>query len=276
MSWQLPRWLASSLDGLGRSFSDFLFPPLCYGCDSETDAGLVCDSCRSLLFTSELEACPRCGRPRYDSTLPCPECSRPLRMKRVRALGPYSPPFRGLIHALKYREKTSLVPLLGAALAVLVHQDDLLRSADGVCAVPLHPARLRERGFNQSALLAHIVAGLSGIAHIEPVVRHRNTKTQTGMRSPAKRRENIAGAFRLARDADVRERRLIIVDDVCTSGATLDEVAAVLLDAGACESYGLTIAAADPKDDQSGRRASRAGRRRPRGKRASPAPSVAG
>lgn len=180
------------------------------------------------------------------------------------------------MHALKYREKTALAPVLGAALAVLANQDDLLRTADGVCAVPLHPARRRERGYNQSELLAHVVGGLGGVEHLEPLVRHKNTPSQTGMASPARRRENIAGAFRLADGAAVAGRRLILIDDVCTSGATLDEAAAVLLGAGAAEVYGLVIAAADPKDDRPAGRASRAGRRRPRGKRASPAPAAAG
>lgn len=269
----LPR-LASSLAGLGRAFGDFLFPPLCFGCDAETGGGLVCDSCRSFLFVSELGSCPRCGRPRADAQRPCPDCDIPLRLKRVRAVGLFAPPLRGLVHALKYREKTALAPVLGAALAVLSTQDDLLRTADCVCAVPLHPARRRERGYNQSELLAHVVAGLGGVEHLEPLVRQKNTRTQTEMASPAKRRENIAGAFRLADGAAVAGRRVIIVDDVCTSGATLDEAAAVLLGAGAAEVYGLVIAAADPKDDQSGRRASRAGRRRLRGRRASPAPAA--
>ena len=91
----------------------------------------------------------------------------------VRALGGYAPPYSGLIHGLKYDGKRKLAPLLGAALAGLVDSDPELSSADLLCPVPLHPARKRERGYNQSELLAREVAASVGIESINGLRRLR-------------------------------------------------------------------------------------------------------
>ncbi len=201
----------------------------------------MCDSCRLLLFTSELDVCPNCG---WACAERCSRCGEVLSLSRVRALGFYAEPFRGLIHALKYEEKTSLAELLGRALAGLVLQDTELRQADLVCAVPLHQARMRERGYNQSELLARRVSAETGVAFADALLRRSNTPSQTSRSSIAQRRKNVKGAFRAKPGFDVTEARIILVDDVTTSGATLDEAAQTLLNAGAAEVMGLVVAAA--------------------------------
>ena len=235
--------LASSLRLLARSVADFVFPPICFGCDTEVDSGMVCDSCRLLLFTSEMDVCPGCGRPCASAAATCGLCRVPLSLVRVRALGMYQEPFRKIIHALKYSEKTALAELLGGALALLACQDPLLADADAICAVPLHPARLRERGFNQSELLAAVVSRETGIPLERPLRRCKNTRTQTAQSSHEKRRENLKGAFKLMPSVELAGRRVIVVDDVCTTGATLDAAAQPLLAAGASAVFGLVVAA---------------------------------
>lgn len=224
-------------------FADFIFPPLCYGCDQEIPAGLICDACRLLLFTSELDVCAVCGRPCLPDQRVCGGCEPPLALSRIRAIGVYGAPFLGLVYALKYSAKTALVPVLGDALALLVQQDTQLRSADGICAVPLHPARLRERGYNQSYLLAEAVSRATGISLIDPLVRVRNTGTQTRQRDEKERFENVRGVFALRVDIKIAGQRLILVDDVMTSGATLSSAAGELRRAGATEVMGLVVAA---------------------------------
>jgi len=239
--------LLGSLRFVFRSLADFVFPPICYGCDEETESGLVCGTCRLLLLTSELDVCPGCGRPCASASDGCGLCGIPFSLERVRALGLYQPPMRGLIHALKYSQKTVLAPLLGLALAALAMQDTELRSCDVVCPIPLHPARMRERGYNQSLLLAAVVSVATGIRLEQAIVRRKNTPSQTTKTSPEQRRKNLAGAFALSKGADVRGKRVLLIDDVCTVGATLDSAGRVLLQAGTKEVMGLVVAAPGSK-----------------------------
>ncbi|MGQ9707413.1 MAG: ComF family protein [bacterium] len=226
------------------SLADFIFPPICYGCDEEVDNGLVCESCRRLLFTSELDVCVRCGRPCLPDAGVCGRCKFPLAVSRVRAVGVYQPPFQGLIQALKYSEKTALVPVLGAALALLLLQDTELKRADFVCPVPLHPARLRERGYNQALLLAKEVSVITGIELIEPLIRKKNTQSQTELKDESARLKNVQGAFGIKPGVGFNGERLIVIDDVMTTGATISQAATELRKAGAGDVMGLVMAAA--------------------------------
>lgn len=236
---------------LFRSLANFLFPPICFGCNEEIEEGLICDSCRLLLFTSELDVCRRCGRPCLPDYWVCGRCQIPIALSRVRAVGLYQPPFSELIQALKYRQKTALVSVLGGALALLLEQDSELKSADGICAVPLHPARLRERGYNQAEFLAKEVAKVTQIPLLDPLVRIRNTKSQTDMKDESARMKNVLNAFTVKPNVRFNGERLILVDDVMTTGATISAAAKELRGAGAGEIMGLVLAAAIyPKDKQ--------------------------
>ena len=236
--------LANSARFLLKSLADFVFPPICYGCDSEVESGLVCEACRLDLFTHELAVCPRCGRPCTRTAETCGQCKEEFSLSRVRALGLYAPPFDKLIQAFKYSGKTKVGELLGQALAALVRQDEVLSAADEVCPIPLHPARMRERGFNQSLLLAAAISMSTGIPLADCLVRRKNTSTQTMKTSPAARQKNLAGAFRLRPDAGVGGKTVLLVDDVMTTGATLDQAAQALLKGGATNVLGVVIAAA--------------------------------
>jgi ComF family protein len=250
--------LASSVRFLLRSLADFVYPPVCCGCDTEVEEGLVCEGCRLALFTHELAVCPKCGRPCTRTAETCGHCEDRFSLSRVRALGVYAPPFNNLVQAFKYSGKTRVGELLGQALSALVEQDEVLSEADAVCPIPLHPARLRERGFNQSLLLAAAVSMTTGIPLADCLVRWKNTSTQTTKTSPEKRRKNLEGAFRLKPDADVRGKTVLLVDDVMTTGATLDPAARELLKGGAASVMGAVVAAAHAASGPSRRRANRA------------------
>ena len=161
---------------------------------------------------------------------------------RTRVLGPYAPPFSSLVHALKYDDKTALARPLGAALAALVESDPELARADCVCPVPLHPARFRERGYNQSELLAREVASATGKEYVELLVRAKNTPTQTGKMTQVERRANLKNAFVARPGVGAAGRAVIVVDDVTTSGATLDAAGRRLLLEGVSALYGLAVA----------------------------------
>ena len=236
--------LASSVRFLLKSLADFIYPPICYGCDTEVEEGLVCEGCRLALFTHELAVCPKCGRPCTRTAETCGQCRTRFSLSRVRALGIYAPPFDKLVHAFKYSGKTKVGELLGLALATLVRQDELLSAADAVCPVPLHPARLRERGFNQSLLLAAAISMSTRIPLAEFLVRAKNTPTQTRKTTRKDRLKNLTDAFRLKPDTGVGGKKVLLVDDVMTTGATLDQAAQPLLNGGAASVLGVVVAAA--------------------------------
>jgi competence protein ComFC len=235
---------SSSVRFLLKSLADFVYPPICYGCDTEVEDGLVCEGCRLALFTHELAVCPKCGRPCTRTAETCGQCRTPFSLSRVRALGLYVPPFDNLVQAFKYSGKTKVGELLGRALATLVQQDEVLSAADAVCPVPLHPARLRERGFNQSLLLAAAISMSTRIPLTESLVRTRYTPTQTTKASPEKRLKNVRGAFQARPGAGIVGKTVLLVDDVMTTGATLDQAAQALLKGGAASVMGAVVAAA--------------------------------
>ena len=229
---------------LFRALADFVFPPVCIGCDREVDRGLLCTDCHTRLRTEQLGLCPACGRPLRRGSDKCGRCSEPLSLVRVRALGVYAPPHNLLIHALKYDHKTVFVPILAGALTGLVESDPELSGADAVCPVPLHRSRLRERGYNQAELLAREVGAGTGVAFRDLLVRVRNTASQTGLDDDEARRRNVRGAFSVQSGVRLDGERIILLDDVFTSGATLDAAGRQLLAAGAGSVVGVVIAAA--------------------------------
>ncbi len=149
---------------------------------------------------------------------------------------------RELIHRLKYNREIWIVKTLGRILVQGL--DDVRLSAqdfDAIVPVPLHQKRLREREFNQAALLAGQLSRASGLPVRDVLVRSRYTGTQTAL-DRAERRQNLRNAFSLRKNADVTDQNLLLIDDVLTTGSTLDACAAVLLEQGAESVRALTLA----------------------------------
>lgn len=156
-------------------------------------------------------------------------------MARCRAIGPYEGGLRDIVHALKYDGRRTLARRLGEMLAR--SGAEVLDGADLAVPVPLHRSRLRERGFNQAAEIASHL----GLPVADALRRVRATPSQTDLPA-AKRHANVRGAFAARRRVPVSGRTVVLVDDVSTTGATLDACARVLLDAGALEVRALTAA----------------------------------
>ena len=182
----------------------------------------------------------------------CPACRRrpPSAVEIARAAGDYDGALRQIIHAFKYDPRRSL----GRPLGQLLREagSDLLEEASCVVPVPLHPWRRLYRGFNQAADLAATLP----IPVVHALWRRRMTAPQTGLAAGARRR-NVRGAFRLSPllrrsviQTMIAERIVVLVDDVRTTGATLDACAHVLRDAGAKEVRALTVARAEPPGAQ--------------------------
>jgi ComF family protein len=168
----------------------------------------------------------------------CPRCRRrtPL-VTLARAIGPYEGTLRAIVHALKYDGR----PTLGRHLAARMREAgaDVLAGADLIVPVPLHRSRERTRGFNQARELARHL----GLPVADALERTRRTPSQADLPA-AKRHANVRAAFACRRNANVDGRTIVLVDDVSTTGATLNACAAPLLDAGACEVRALTAARA--------------------------------
>lgn len=210
-----------------------LFFEVCPGCAEASRAGLCAVCAAALLRVAD--ACERCGLGRPVAS--CPRRGRPWHVERVLAPFEYSAPLDGYVHGLKYRGARRLGRTLALALV-----DDLRDAAHGVDAlvpVPLHPRRLRERGFNQATEIARTL----GRAFERPVllagIRRRGAQVAQAGRGAAERLENVASAFVVERD--LAGTRLAIVDDVVTTGATVNALAAALRGAGAarCEVWAV-------------------------------------
>lgn len=228
---------------------DLLFPALCLGCGGE--GRHLCAPCRAGL-RSVAPACPVCQKRNFTGIL-CPAC-RPAGGLR-RFLAPYSyrdPLVRELIHTYKYDGVRELAGLFADEIvAFLARYGIHPRRTSFLIPVPLARSRERERGFNQAGLLAHELGNRLGFPVIPALKRIRATEQQIDMDSYDRRRENVAGAFRV-RDAEtVRDKFVILVDDVSTSGATLAEAAGVLRAAGARTVWAIAIAKGNRPADSS-------------------------
>ena len=217
---------------------DLLFPQYCVGCGKEGD--FLCYSCRQSLPKITPPLCPRCGRPQPSGIL-CPSCvTWQAKIDGIRSPFRFDGVMRQAIHQLKYRNLRALVIPLAKML-----QDYLVDNpmpAEVLVAVPLHPKRLRERGYNQSSLLARELNRLINLPLAEGcLIRRHHTPPQARTATVEERRRNTADAF-VCRDHRLRDKTVLLIDDVSTSGATLDACAAALKDAGAGSVWGLVVA----------------------------------
>jgi ComF family protein len=224
-----------------------LFAPCCAACAAPLDApsrSAVCDRCWSSIQPLSEPLCHTCGDSlpswRAGSDSRCIRCRRrPRVISRARAVAPYEGRLREILHALKYGGRRSLARPLAGLMAK--SGAPVLAGADFVVAVPLHFIRSYRRGFNQAAdLAAHL-----GVPVVPALRRTRMTATQTDL-PEGERHRNLLDAFAVSRRARQRVRGsvIVVIDDVSTTGATLDGCARVLLQAGAKEVRALTAARA--------------------------------
>jgi len=205
-------------------------------------ADVICDLCIEQLALVSEDICPKCGTPLEEDG--CPACAdTEFRFAIARAAWMFSGPVQVMIHKLKYDQYLSPVPFLARGMHYILQSEPVFAGADLITCVPLHHTRKRERTFNQSELLGRALAAQSGIAYSELLRRHSYTHSQTKL-SKTQRRANLHGAFSLRSKAQVSGRKVILVDDVFTTGSTVNEAAGVLLDAGAAEVFVLTAARA--------------------------------
>lgn len=238
-------WYRAGLSRLGRGVRatlghtlDVALPPLCPSCRQLVGGGgALCAACWSQLSFIAPPYCERLGIPfAYDpgpGILSMQAIADPPAYNRARAAVRFDEISRSLVHALKYGDRLDLAPTLGRWMAHAGRE--LLAGADALVPVPLHWRRLWARRFNQSAMLAQHISLMSGVPLAQDgLKRVKATAQQVGL-SKSERALNVQGAFRVAKDrkGEVTGRRLVLIDDVLTSGATVDACARALLRAGA-------------------------------------------
>ena len=257
----------------GRTLLRHLLPNSCALCGGDSDAAL-CAGCEAQCFgpAAAIARCPRCANPLPDSgsalsfghgldstpgsgppflhgldTSLCGKClTDPPAFDRTLVAADYALPVDQLVLQLKFGHRLALAPLCARLLrdAVLSHPDYTLPAL--LCPVPLGPRRLAERGYNQALEIARPLARSMGVVlHAQLVVRMNETAAQSSV-TPEQRRQNIAGAFVVPDAALVAGRHIGVVDDVMTSGQTLNELAATLKRHGAACVCNLVFARTPP------------------------------
>lgn len=221
----------------------FFFPASCIGCRRELPTGALCAICIRLLPIPQTPQCPHCSQRLPFGILP-KQCREDLRIDRLFIGGPYANPLlRASIDALKYDAIRDIAAPLGRILVqVIRNASSSLANSPLLLPVPLHQTRLRTRGFNQSALIARAISQETQIALSEKlVVRMRSTEQQAKL-PRAQRQQNMQNVFRAIPSSDLRNRTIILVDDVITTGATMRDAARALRRAGAHEIWAATVA----------------------------------
>lgn len=215
---------------------DLLFPSRCVNCKRLGSA--LCAQCLTTIQPISTPTCKRCGNPLPHPESDCSDCrAHPRTITLIHSACWHDGAIRRAVHALKYEKRRDVAPALSKFLAARLAESPL--EIDLVTGVPLYPTRELERGYNQADLLAIDTAAACGIRYARVMRRTRATQAQVGL-DPAARRLNVENAF----TADMKQvagKNVLLVDDVATTGATLDACAVALFNARASAVYGLTL-----------------------------------
>jgi ComF family protein len=233
--------MTTMLASVGRIALDLLYPPRCAVCGR--NGSLLCEACLAELPRTVGHRCDDCWLPLRDG-IACHACAaHPLVLQRLRSALRYDGQVRHLVKAFKFAGQSSLAPSLAKPL-IETYETQGLR-ADVIVPVPLTGLGKRLRGYNQAALLANELSKATGVPCTEALSRIRSVKEQARSASAEERRRNVVSAFAVRKRDAVAGRAILLIDDVATTGATLDACARELLAAGASSVNALTLARED-------------------------------
>ncbi|MEM7303599.1 MAG: ComF family protein [Pseudomonadota bacterium] len=242
---------------IGHRILETLLPPTCLTCHQRTDkVGTVCVRCWNSIRFIEKPFCEVLGTPfAYDlgeGALSAEAIANPPPFERLRSIAHYDDTIRQLVLSLKFSDRTDLAPWMADWMVQWVKRSapELLENNPLIVPVPLHRRRLLSRRFNQSAELARPFARLADCVYApELLERSRSTRQQVGLKQ-SERAANVRGAFRVpaSRNIEVSHRRVLLIDDVYTTGATLEACARALIRGGAAGVDCLTFARVAPEE----------------------------
>jgi ComF family protein len=245
---------SSTLQRFGAALADLALPRVCVACERDTNgAGLVCDQCWARLPAMPHPRCDRCGHPTggrgcrwCDLLPPFVRAVRSVCWERTDTVA------QTIVHALKYGGWPAVADEIGSRMSRLTWPDDVRRERSALVPVPLGATRLRERGYNQSELLARGLAKRWSVPVWSDVLaRTRETPSQTRL-TPEDRLLNVSGAFRATVSGRIKLRgaHVVLIDDVVTTASTLNACAAALFDGGARVLSYVTFARAPAAGDR--------------------------
>jgi ComF family protein len=234
-----------------RGLCDTVFPRICVVCGAVLSGNrkdCFCFKCLSRISFVKPPICSCCGLPFFDcggTDHLCSECiSLPQYFSIARSVGRYETTLRDAIHRFKYKGKIAVGEALGRLMAEYKFDSFSIEDYSLIMPVPLHRRRLRERGFNQSLVLAKEVAGRHSI-NLDFTTLKRVIYTEPQVNLDRKKRgSNVKGAFKITDSERVKGKRVVLIDDVYTTGSTLRECARVLIRSGAADVAALTLARA--------------------------------
>ncbi len=231
-----------------RGLVDILYPKTCLSCKTRliTEA-FICPDCTYKIRKNIPPFCARCGRHLEKQNLNkniCPACLKtPLHFDRAFSPCIYEGVIQNLIHQFKYNNKQFLGPVLARLMNEFIREYGIsLDFIDQIIPIPLNSTRMREREFNQAEILSRYIAEeLKKDVFKDLLIRSRNTFSQTGLKNN-QRLENVKGSFKVTNNELVKDRNVLLVDDVLTTGATASEAAFTLKNAGTNIVFVLTLA----------------------------------
>ncbi len=236
---------------LYTDIANLIYPPRCVCCggDGSAESPHFCGDCSTQLnILSASGCCPDCASP-----LPfganCAECNGRgiFPFEKIAALGPFRDPLRKLIYQIKYHHRWPVAEVLADRLIGEARVRAILDQADVVTAVPLHWSRHIGRGYNQAETIARRIASVRKLKIVHPIIRVRNTPTQTSTHSRAQRMENLRQAFGLIDGRKIRGKHVVLIDDVMTTAATLKSAARAIMQAEPASVSAVVLAVADPR-----------------------------
>lgn len=225
-----------------QTVTDFVFPPVCAGCGKV--GSLFCETCYQQVQWVGSEVCPRCGQLVDDwQMMGCWRCAkRPLTTDQLLTAVYFSPPIPQLVHKFKYMGHFALAETLGAMMMQAWQTAVPSITPTAIVPIPLHPKRHQKRGYNQAELLANVVShALACPLQPQWLRRVRHTSPQVDLNAQ-QRQQNIQDAFQS--DLDLTGQTILLIDDVCTTGATLSDGARALKKQGAINIIGFCLARA--------------------------------
>ena len=225
---------------------DLIYPKRCTMCDCTVEPSdeMICPSCAEKLHFTEGPFCLKCGKQlSHEESEYCSDCEKKIHaFDAGRSLFPYSDRVIKSLYRLKYSNRPGYAAFYGMKMALVFPEVIEKWGVQVIMPVPLHKSRLKVRGYNQAALMARALGAGVGIPVVEDgLIRVKKTRPQRLLDAPA-RQDNLKNAFKIGR-FDVKLKTVLLVDDIYTTGSTIDEVCRVLRQAGVKEIYFLTAAA---------------------------------
>ena len=229
---------------VASALSNLFFPPQCFSCNKRIeDSAILCEKCSDELVRVKENLCVFCNKDTLGSLI-CEECKKEYPFDEVVCAYSFNLPIQRMIHHFKYNEFKKIGTFLGYKLAEIISTYSFISETDYIIPVPLHKTKKRFRGFNQSEIIAKAISVKLNIPILKNVLtREKFTQTQTRLKKH-EREKNVANAFKLENFGTIKNKTLLLVDDVLTTGSTMKSIVLLLKENLAKHIYICTLARA--------------------------------